>query len=86
MAFVGPVYTARCGNVPPHARVSSRRGVGVGKWPMESGKEVIPQSGVWNAKLKRGEQELDGVVLQVAQCGEEDLSCRGCLRGVKYAL
>lgn len=42
--FVDPVDTARCGNMPPHARVGIRRGVGVGvsKWPMESGKEVIP--------------------------------------------
>jgi len=53
---------------------------------MESGKEVIPQSGVWNAKLKRSKQKLNDVILQIAQCGEEDLSCRGCLRGAKYVL
>ena len=41
---VDPVDTARFGDMPPHARVSIRRGAGVGvdKWPMESGKEVIP--------------------------------------------
>ena len=41
--FVNPVNTARCGDMPPHTRVSIRRGVDVGvrKGPVESGKEVI---------------------------------------------
>jgi hypothetical protein len=64
-AFVSPVAAPGRGNVPPQARVSTR-GVGKRKGPMESGQEVIPQPGVWDAELQRGKQELDDVVLQAA--------------------
>ena len=41
--FVDPIDTVRCGDMPPHTRVSIRRcvEVGMGKRPEESGKEVI---------------------------------------------
>ena len=66
--------------MPPQVRVSTRRGVGVVKRSMEPSKEVIPQAGVRDAKLKRSKQELDDVVLQVAEYREDSLSRRGCLR------
>lgn len=65
-AFVDPIDAPRCRNMSPHARVSTWQGVGMGKWPIESGKEIIPQPGVWDAKLKWGKQKLDDVELQAA--------------------
>ena len=46
MAFVDPIDSSRCGDRPPQVRVSTRRGVGVGKRAMQPSKEVIPHPGV----------------------------------------
>ena len=46
MAFVDPIDSSRCGDRPPQVRVSTRRGVGVGKRAMQPSKEVMPHPGV----------------------------------------